>query len=185
MLASAKEFMPDIPVYHLTDGETEALAEPIRLSEPKPLALNRISHYSRLGGDWLFVDTDIVFNRDVRNIFDQDFELAFAARDEVNDYCTAMPHNLGVCFSRNTHFWQDIIPAIKDLPPKLQQWEGAQLAAGWYFTRDWCPHKRLILPAEYNYCPKSETEDISSKAIVHYKGKKPKRWLQDQFPTEP
>ena len=174
MLASAKEFMPDIPVFHLTDGETEALAEPIRLSEPKPLALNRITHYSKLEGDWLFVDTDILFTRDVRHVFSQPFDIAFAKRDEDNQYCRAMPYNLGVCFSRCREFWLDIIPAVEELPPRVQEWDGAQLAAGWYATRPWCPYRILELPAEYNYPPKSQ-EDRSG-AILHYKGRL-KRWL--------
>ena len=180
MIASVKRHMPDIPLFHLTDGDTEALGEPIRLAEPKPLALNRITHYSRLIGDWLLVDTDIIFNRDVREVFNQPFDVAFAERDEKNDYCTAMPYNLGVVFSRNWQFWADIVPAVQGLPPKLQEWEGGQLASGWYATRDWCPYKILKLPAEYNYCPKSKDEDVSGKAIVHYKGRRPKRWLQEQ-----
>ena len=178
MLASAKKHMPGLKLYHLTDADTEALAEPIRIPEALPLAVKRTQFYAQLMGDWLYVDTDILFTRDVRDIFDKEFDLAFAKRNEVNDYARAMPYNLGVVFSRNHRFWADILQAVKDLPPKLQEWDGLQLASGWYATRKWCPYKILELPGEYNYTPKSKDEDVSDKAIVHYKGLKPKEWLQ-------
>ena len=174
MLASVEKHMPDIPVFHLTDDVTPALATPIRLAEPKPLALKRAKFYASLRGDWLFIDTDIVFTRDVRSVFDQDFEVAFARRTEVNQYTTAMPYNLGVCFSRNPHFWADLIDAISKLPPKLQEWDGAQLASSWYATRNWCPYKILELDPEYNHAPENEVD--TNAAILHYKGKR-KRWL--------
>lgn len=174
MLASVAKHMPGLKCYHLTDATTEALAEPIRLAEPMPLAVKRTAFYAQLLGDWLYVDTDIIFTRDVRDIFEQDFDVAFAKRGEVNDYARAMPYNLGVVFSRNPRFWADILPAIKDLPPKLQAWDGAQLAAGWYATREWCPYKILELPEEYNHAPAHEHD--TSAAILHYKGKL-KRWL--------
>ena len=181
LLESLKKHMLDVPVFHLTDEETPAFAEPIR--KPfQPLSVHRTQFCAELEGDWLYLDTDIVLTRDVRGIFDQDFDLAYAERDEDNDYARSMPVNLGVIFSRTTKFWQDILPAVLQLPPRLQAWEGAQLATGWYVTRSeswftdrgYKPYKILKLPSEYNHAP--ENENDTQAAILHYKGKR-KRWL--------
>lgn len=185
LLESLKSYMPDVPVFHLTDEATECFAEPIR-RPLKPLAVHRLEFHAELPGEWLFVDTDIVFTQDVRSVFDQDFDIAYAQRQDDCEYSRAMPVNLGVIFSRCNQFWKDIQPAVEKLPQRLKDWDGAQLATGWYATRPeswWVkrghkPYKILKLPQEYNYAP--EHKDDVSAAILHYKGKK-KSFLGPEF----
>src|SRR6185369_4637862 len=100
LIASAKTHMPDVPVFHLTDGKCPAVGEVIRIDGEMPMGVRRLSHYARLSGEWLVVDTDVVFREDVSQIFEKPFDVALCSRKgtymDGTRYATRMPYSFGV-----------------------------------------------------------------------------------------
>ena len=177
LIDSAKAVMPGVEIYQLTDDKTPALATPIRATGNMPMGVRRLVHYAQLPGDWLFVDTDIVFQKDVRDVFDKPFDVAVASRAETYmarthiEYSHIMPYNFGVIFSRNVFVWRTIIPQLLQLNDKIQRWGGEQFLLG-RMASDNKLFNFHILPSSYNYPPEQEGEDLSHAHIVHFKGKR-------------
>lgn len=178
LVESARKTMPDVSVFQLTNGECEAVAEPIRIPGKMPMGIRRLTHYSRLEGDWVFVDSDVLFLKDVRHVFDRKFDVAMADRKgtiwEKSEYAKVMPHNFGVVFSRSPKFWRVALEYLKRLPPDLQEWEGEQLVANRMAEHP--GFKFEVLPSSYNFTPGKETDDMSKVHIAHYKGRR-KAWI--------
>lgn len=177
---SVRAVMPGVSVVQFTDDDSPGVCgvdEVLRMRREK-MARLRMRHHSNVSGDWLFVDTDVLFQRDVRNVFDQPFDLAVADRewDHVKPaagFTERMPINMGVVFSRVPAFWAECHARLKELPKEKQRWMGDQevfcelIAEGRYDVRH--------LPgAVYNFPPATDDEDISGleleAAIVHFKG---------------
>lgn len=180
LVDSVKRTMPKVEVYHLTDGKCPAGAENVlRIPEEMPMAVRRMTHHARLSGDWLFIDSDCVLQKDVSHVFDGEFDIAVTDRKgsmwDKTPYAEAMPFNMGVTFSKSPEFWADVLQKLKTLPPKLQEWEGDQLTVG-IVCQDW---KTKVLPGHiYNFTPWKREDDRSHAAIVHYKGSR-KAWIDD------
>jgi hypothetical protein len=136
--------------------------------------------HASLTGDWLFVDTDVVFQKDVRHVFDSEFDIACTDRKgtvwDNTWYSDLMPFNMGVTFSRRPEFWQAVLEDLKDMPLKFQKWEGDQLAVGKLY-RDW--NTKVLPGLVYNFTPVEREEDRSHAAIVHFKGPR-KDWIEDE-----
>lgn len=180
LIASAAKHMPDVSVFQLTDGATPCLAgaEAIRIAEPMPMGVRRLTHYTRLPGDWLFVDTDVLIYRDVREVFEKPFDVAIASRDgtymEGTQYARLMPYNFGVVFSRCPKFWEALLPLLKRLPAEAQEWGGEQRLMCEMAKRS--PFKVEILSSAYNFTPHKQDDDLSHVAIAHFKGLR-KAWI--------
>jgi len=178
MLKSARAVMPGVEVWHLTDGTSPSL-EGVdgvhRIDLPVPMAVRRMLHNANLEGDWLFIDPDIIIQKDVRHVFDESFDVAFTDRIGTityeAEYAKAMPYNLGVSFSRSPKFWLRVIRHLNTLPLKLQQWEGDQAVVCAMIRQKLADDFKVkILPgATYNYPPKF-AGDGKDAALVHYKG---------------
>ena len=180
LIASSKQAMPDVEVWQLTDGNTPkvpGIDGCLRVGGDMPMAVRRVTAHSMLHGEWLFVDTDVVIQKDVRHVFESAFLVAVTDRvgslwehsPDVKD----MPYNMGVTFSRSPKFWEDVKERLLQLDPELQQWCGDQLVvcslAG--------PKYLKVLPGHiYNFTPGTRDEDRSHAAIVHYKGAR-KAWI--------
>lgn len=186
LIASVRQWMPTVPIVHFTDTATRALTgvDEVRRRPAGPIALGCLDAYAAAGeGDWLFVDTDVVIQRDVRWIFDRSFDLAVASREgtllekEVGTtFMASMPHNKGAVFSRSPAFWRAAAAHLRTLSAKRQEWMGDQVAmnaviASGAFTIE-------ILDPRYNWPPK-HADDVRDKAILHYKGKR-KAWILDE-----
>lgn len=115
MARSVREHMPGVEVVQFTDD----LSRPIdgvdaALRLPRgPMAQLRMQHHANVSGDWLFVDTDVLVQQDVRDVFMKDFDIAIAERDwdhlkPANGFTERMPHNMGVVFSRSPAFWVEV-----------------------------------------------------------------------------
>lgn len=184
MLESVRTSMPGVEVHHLTDDKCRSLEgvdDVHRLGGDIPMAVRRMTHNASCEGDWLFVDSDVIFQQDVRNVFDEQFDVALTDRIgtityEI-EYAKAMPYNLGVAFSRSSAFWKRVLYHLRTLSPKYQQWEGDQLViCEMIKQRVSSDFKVKILPGRmYNYPPKF-AGDGKHAAIVHYKGHR-KQWL--------
>lgn len=180
LVRSAKEHMPDVPIYQLTREKVRAPCEAIRIPGDMPMGVRRLKHYASLEGNWLFLDVDVLFQRDVRHVFDLPFDVAFASREgtflENHDYAKVMPYNFGVVFSKNPAYWQMLIPHLLELSPELQEWGGEQYLAGQLANQALSCFSVEILPSAYNFTPVRRDDDFRHAAIVHYKGKR-KAWI--------
>lgn len=182
LIASAKRVMPDVEVWQLTDGDApkvRGIDGCIRLAGQMPMAVRRMKLHSMLHGEWLFVDTDVVIQKDIRHVFESPFLVAVTDRvgslwehsPDVKD----MPYNMGVTFSRSPEFWEEVVKRLQKLEPHLQQWCGDQLVVCQMAKEK----LQKVLPGHiYNFTPGTRDEDRSHAAIVHYKGSR-KDWVND------
>lgn len=184
LIASIRRAMPGVPIVHLTDLQTCKIAgvdEVVRAFDA-PLALGCVRAYASCEGEWLFVDTDVIVQQDVRHVFEAPFDIAVATRDgtlkpdEVGTkFMARMPYNKGAVFSRSPAFWQSAVERLEGMSVKQQAWMGDQLAmcetiqSSMFMVR--------ILPNRYNYPPHQQFEDLRDKAILHFKGPR-KVWIR-------
>lgn len=186
LLESVRSSMPGVEVCQLTDEHSPALEgvdKVHRRSDKVPMAVLRMILQGNCTGEWLFVDPDIIIQKDVDHVFEQDFDVALTDRKgtsmEGTPYAESMPYNLGVAFSRSPGFWHEVTRYLQTLPPRLQEWEGdQQVICAMVRQKLW--GKIKILPGRiYNYPPSSPGEDVSHAAIVHYKGNR-KGWINQR-----
>lgn len=181
LISSVRRVMPDVEIFQLTDGKTRGYpgVGVIRLDDDVPMAIRRMLLHASLPGDWLFVDTDVVIQKDVRHVFEDDFDIAVTDRVgsawENSPDVVGMPYNMGVTFSRNPAFWAAAAEKLKTLPAKLQQWEGDQRVVC-SLTKDW--NTKVLPGLIYNHTPYTPEEDRSHAAILHFKGHR-KVWLEE------
>jgi hypothetical protein len=185
LIASVRRAMPDVAIAHLTDARTAPIAgvDHLVVRPSGPIALNCLEHYAGCEGEWLLVDTDVLIQRDVREVFARDraFDIAVADRDGTllpheigTKFMARMPYNKGAVFSRSPEFWRAATERLRQLSHRRQEWMGDQeamcdvIAAGAF--------KVAVLPAAYNYPPKRRDEDVSAVSILHFKGSR-KAWM--------
>lgn len=183
---SVHDTMPGVDVVHFTDANTPMLegADSVRrITEPLPMAVRRMTHNANVLGDWLFIDCDVIVQKDVRDVFEHDFDVALTDRigtiTNEAEYARVMPFNLGVSFSRNPKFWRRVLYHMQTIAPKLQQWTGDQLViCEMIKQRVASDFKIRTLPGlHFNFPPPSEDDPRMKEAyIVHYKGAR-KEWL--------
>lgn len=181
LIHSARATMPGVEVAHLTDEDSSAISEAdvvLRLPN-EPMAMLRMRHQSQCDGDWLFVDTDIWFQRDVRKVFETPFDVGITTRNWPHlkvaaGFSERMPYNVGVMFSRCPAFWASALKRLSKMDPEQQQWMGDQqvicdlVAAGKY-------HVAFLKGSRYNYPPDADPTGLAATAqakasILHYKG---------------
>jgi hypothetical protein len=180
LIASAKRVMPDVEVWQLTDGDTpkvQGIDGCVRLGGKMPMALRRMKLHSMLHGEWLFLDTDVVVQQDVREMFLNPFLVAVTDRVgslwEHSPDVEGMPYNMGVTFSRSPEFWAEVVERLKQQPAQLQEWCGDQLVVCALAQEK----LQKVIPGRiYNFTPATRDEDCSHAAIVHYKGAR-KAWI--------
>jgi hypothetical protein len=188
MVSTVTRAMPGVPIVQFTTADSaivEGVAQSLAIGGERPLALDRLVHYATCDGEWLLLDTDVVVQEDVRAVFhDERFDVAVATRDgtlrpeEVGSkFMATMPFNMGAVFSRSAAFWTAAIREIEALPVSRRHWMGDQaamnavIASGAFRVR--------VLSNRFNYPPQHRHEDVSDKAILHYKGPR-KTWLLER-----
>ena len=188
MAVSAFKATNKCPVLHLTDETSPGLdgCEVVRLPWDGSEAMTfRALHLSQLEGEVLSLDTDIIVQRDLSRVFDWPFDAALTQRDgpirtpDGFDLTTIMPFNGGVVFSRSQKFRQAVY-----------EW-CAGSEDGWYVDQLALAHVAkdfdiLKLHCDnFNYTPRSPSEDVSMRFAVHYKGPR-KDWMKQwQSATTP
>lgn len=181
LIASARRVMPTCQIVHFTDDispSVEGVDETIRLMG-EPMARLRMRHHASVTGNWVFVDTDVVFQADVQSVFTTDFDIAVADRDwehvkAAAGFTDRMPFNMGVVFSRTHSFWAECYARVRQLEKPQQRWMGDQevfceLIEEGRFTVHQLPG------SVYNFPPSLDDNDVSraieaKAAIVHFKG---------------
>ncbi len=189
MVASVKSAMPGVRIIQMTDTNTKPVTgvdDVIRKRyDDKYLMPYRLLHLKDFPpGDVIFLDTDIVVQKDLSPIFEEDFDIGLTKRfkpvRDLNGYDLAaeMPYNTGVMFSRasGTSFWQKSYEHCLTLPKHDQEWWGDQLSIK--ATADTTDLKLKEFPCDlYNYTPHTPVEDVSGKFVLHYKGPHRKEWM--------
>lgn len=182
LLASVRKAMPDVEIAQLTDGLCPAIdgCEVIRIPEPMPMGIRRVTHYSRLQGEWCFVGCDVLFRKDVREVFTLPFDVALASRVgtymERARYSGVMPYNFDVLFSRNPKFWESALDLMKTMTSGSQEAGAEQLVT--------CALAKsqsfdvAVISSRYNFTPKLPTEDFGHISALHLKGRR-KKWIPD------
>jgi hypothetical protein len=133
MVASCKRAMPNVPVVQFSDKHTPAIdgVDDVRRLPMESLALLRFRHQAAVAGEWLFLDTDVIVQKDVRKVFHGVFHLALTTRNwkhlkPAYGFSERMPFNAGVIFSRSHAFWQDCLEVLETSDVHDQQFMGHQ-----------------------------------------------------------
>ena len=185
MIRSVRRTMPDVPIVMLTDEETPAIygVDEVRRLPKMPFDVLRCEHLTRCEGEWLYLDSDCIVQKDVRHVFNETFDVAVADREgclvdgeEDLEFIKNTPYNLGVVFSRSTEFWKAVLVKLLQMTSERQEWLGIQFAACDVIEED---HFDIgILSGRlFNYAPHMFDEDVSQAGIVHYKGPTRKDWM--------
>jgi len=180
MVASVKRHMPGVEVLQLTDDTTTAIegCTAVRLpwNGEEPMIL-KMTHLSKLTGDILALDTDVIVQADVSGVFSLPFDVALTWRDgpirgpKGEDITKLMPINCGVMFCRNPEFWHACIQLC--MVHEIEHWCADQLTVP-HVARQF---NTLRLHCDnFNYTPNSKNEDVNGRLIVHYKGNR-KEWM--------
>jgi len=199
LLNSIRRTMPGVEVTHFTDQTSPPVTgvdEVRRLPNGKMLGV-RLAHYAQAEGNWLLVDTDVLIRRDVRDVFEQPFDIALSDRNwpwlpQSPEILTTMPYNTGVAFSRSKAFWQEVWHRWIALPEAQQDWFSEQrvvwsviAAQSTNFVGSDGRFLLKILPGTQYNCPvrgPAPHEEEQAAKILHFKGNR-KGWMVDYART--
>lgn len=198
LIRSVRATMPGVPVVQFTDERTAAVSgvDVVARLPLEPLARLRVRHQAACEGDWLFVDTDVVIQRDVRPVFDQSFDIAITTRNWKHlkvavGFSERMPFNTGVVFSRCPAFWQDVYKRLGKLPAEAQAWMGDQQAICDLIASKPRYDIAFLKGSRYNLPPAMAPDDtelsaqLEAKAsILHFKGGERKALLLQRIRRE-
>lgn len=188
LVGSIHATMPGCPVVQFTDDMTPSVEGVTRTERHMdgPMLERRIEHYAACEEEWLFLDTDVLVAKDVRDVFaDQQFDIAIADRHwtgipQGDETMHTMPFNTGVVFSRSQHFWQEVLETWRAYPKEQRDWMSEQRAV--YAVVRTGHYGVKIIPGEvYNYPPRKKDDPCTNAAILHFKGGERKQWLTDRI----
>lgn len=198
MIRSVRESMLGVPIVQFTDETSPAAygVDEVRRLPNGPRDVIRTDHYIACEGDWVFCDTDIIFQQNVRGVFefewtsDRGWDIAICDREgttvegeeEGFEFYEKMPYNFGVVFSRSPAFWRAVKEKLLMLTAKQQDWLGIQIAGCQVIAEQ--SHRfgiRYLQGKIYNYAPRNLKDDCAGAAIVHYKGQVRKKMMLDRF----
>ncbi len=175
----------------------------VQLTDPitPPLDVDAVERHDPRGKHWmsfvlgiirvqppetLYIDTDCVVQEDVSWVFENEFDVAMTFKNgkcpaykDKNGVNYPMPINGGVAFLRRPEFWDEVLRRVELIEePIMRVWWGSQIIE--YRLVKEGKFKVLLLDANrFNYSPDSPDEDLSGKAVIHYKGAKRKTWNLD------
>jgi len=202
LVRSLRRVMPDVPIVQFSDFETPAITavtEVRRLPrESESMAVMRFRHQANVTGDWLFLDTDVLVQKDVRKVFRGTFHIAVTTRNwphlvNVDSFAEKMPFNTGVIFSRSQAFWQEALHVLEASEIHDRDFMGHQqiicdlVASGRYVIERVKGSKFNCPPA----VPEVEGVDlhlsdrmVQAASIVHYKGAERKQMMLKRIERE-
>lgn len=203
MARSVKRVMPSVEVIQFTDHTTAQVPgadEVYRLwSQSGSMAMARFWCQAQLDGDWLFLDTDVIVQQDVRKVFRGRFHIAVTTRNwrhlkEAKGFAERMPFNTGVIFSRSKKFWQDAYDLLNVSDAVDQDFMGHQeiicdLIASDRYEIAYVKGSRYNCPPFVPGGKEGGDPDLSDRmvaeaAIVHYKGAQRKQMMLDRIRAE-
>lgn len=194
MVASVHAAMPGARVVQMTDLDTRKVTgvdDVIRKPwDRKFLMPYRLLHLKEFPAvDAIFLDADVVVQKDLSPLFRDEFDVALTYRDETDpslrkspEAYQMMPFNAGVMLSRPSgrEFWTEAYQVCLAMTEDRQSWYGDQLAIKEVAAQTTL--KVMKYPcALYNYSPSRWEEDLSEKFVIHYKGENRKLWMLERW----
>lgn len=181
MVRSVKRAVKDSWLIQMTDFDTpklDGVDELIRAPMDTPNFMTyRLQHLTRLKGEVLILDTDVIVLEDPSKVFTKPFDVALTKRDKhivarrmgYTENDPVMTYNTGVMFSRNRDFWKDALAHCRTLEDRHQQWFGDQISVAAIVEQR--KYDVMVLPCDkWNYTPRAPDEFFIDKKIVHFKG---------------
>jgi lipopolysaccharide biosynthesis glycosyltransferase len=194
MVASVRIAMPGARIVQMTDLDTrtvpgvdDVLRKPWDRKFLMPYRLLHLEEFP--AADVIFLDADVVVQRDLRPLFRDEFDVALTYRDETDpslrkspEAYQMMPFNTGVMLSRPSgrEFWAEAHRACRAMAEERRSWFGDQLAIKEVAARTKLKIRQYPC-ALYNYSPSRWEEDLSEKFVIHYKGKNRKIWMVERW----
>jgi len=186
MIESVRKAMPGVRLLQMTDNNTPWLVDEVQVLpyDGERLMTYRLQHLAARDEQMLVLDTDVIVQRDLSDVFRKRFDVALTRRTrplmyEGRNLSQMMPYNTGVMFSRCRAFWQEAYQTCQSAPEDVQRWFGDQLCVR--LAAETGHYKVLELPVDkYNYSPRTADEDVSNRFVVHYKGPTRKDWMIDR-----
>lgn len=188
MIRSVRKHMPGVEIVQMTDSASPAVVgvDAVQRLPEAPLSVLRSKHYASVDGKWLFLDTDVIVQEDVRRVFDLAFDVAVTDRHTPKlepKIEEKMPFPAGVVFSRCAAFWQAVHEEVLAQGVAATEWYGDQMALATVIRRGQFRH--IVLSGSiYQLPPKTADEDLTQAALVHYKGPTRKPFLLDRIRQE-
>lgn len=185
MVTSARAAMPGVKVKMLTDhatpaieGVDEVLRRPMHGWQWIPWVCD---FCSKLDGEVLYFDTDVVIQKDLRGLFNVPADIVLPYRGPKTVDGRQMPFLFGVVAYRKREIWDEVRDRVLAMPEVEQKWYGSQIATFEMWMEEnngrgkW---KISSVPcSEYNYTPRDAHEEAPEKWMLHYKGRKRKTWM--------
>lgn len=190
LIRSIRRTMPGTMVTQFTDPHSPHVpgVDEVHRVGLMPLSWHRSWHYAQVDGEWLFLDTDVVMQQDVRQIFEGVFDIAVSDRhwphlEATPRLATHSPYNAGVVFSRSKAFWEDVHAEVVD--KQLDAFMGDQMALN-RIAASGRYHVHVLPGVRFNYPPAVSPQDNKAMcdrlrpqaSVLHYKGKRRKRLLE-------
>jgi hypothetical protein len=189
MVASCRRTMPGVAVKMITDLTTPAIEgvdEVLRKRREGWHWIPWLTDFcAQLRGNVLYLDTDIVVQKDLRVLFNVPCDALFTNRGDKIFQGRNMPFLFGVVAYRTPEFWLEVRDRVMAMPEQLDwNWWGSQVAVWEMFVeqqqgRDkWkiaCVDKEV-----YNYTPKNPMDRPADKWVLHFKGDR-KQWMYEEW----
>jgi hypothetical protein len=190
MIASVRRSMPDVEIWQITDlKHTEAL--PVDHVFRKPFIYDNwvpwmFDCLSQIPGKVLFLDSDIIVQRDLRPLFNTGADVTLTSRGPKVINGRNMPFLLGVVASKVPTFWLDARDRVLAMPNEDDRnWWGSQtvLLEMWDdMQQGRLPWKIAAVSVDpHNYVPKHADDAPADKWVLHFKGPKRKAWMLERF----
>lgn len=186
MLRSVKEVMPDLEVVQMTDMKTPALPGVDNVIAMSTTGLEfapfRLKHLSVFEGEAIFLDTDVIVKKDLREAFNEPFDVGLTkrdypifGRDSGKNLTDTMPYNTGVMFSRSPDFFRIAYKYSLTRSKEEQQWFADQISVA-EVAKSGAFNVKEFNCELWNRVP-VRADDLGEAYAVHYKGDKRKAWM--------
>jgi hypothetical protein len=210
MVQSARRILPESRIFQLSDIRTRRVKgveavirgdwctmEELKIANTGMQRQYMESEY--FSENTVFVDTDILFNRDVDHVFSADFHVGLTWRPGF----PRMPINYGVIFVKPSAaalvFWRELENFIRRMSPEYKRWYGGQMALATMLGYDrfkgteptelafdcYGAKVRLFSCKHYNFTPVEWPTHVEEEYIVHFKsGMQPfmRSFFEERFP---
>lgn len=190
MIASVRRTMPDVEIWQITD-----------LNRTKDLPVDRVFRKAFIYDDWvpwmfdclsqipgkvLFLDSDIIVQRDLRPLFNTGADVTLTSRGPKMINGRSMPFLLGVVASKAPAFWVDARDRVLAMPDSDDRnWWGSQTVL--VEMADDMKHGLLpwtiaaVSVDPHNYVPKHAGDLPADKWVLHFKGPKRRAWMLEHW----
>lgn len=178
MIASARQFMPNIVLTQLTDMTTKRVkgVDECRRLDGMTYGYLLAHHMSQCPHPLIRVDYDMVFQGDITHVMDGDyFDMAFNLHGDPNVISTEFgrKYPLATCLwgAKDNRFATDF--RAHHIKSGRDDWLGLVPSANEVAERY---RIKTLDGAVYNYCPKDRDDKPASALVIHYKGPR-KEWM--------